>query len=137
MVGIVRYFFVIYLVLLNPVSGIILCWGGEGHIAIESALTAEECCDHVQPLNSQAITEWQDYNSNCECHPCLDILLSFQSNHEILLSPPLDVSAFLTNVVHPQTRQFIITDTKPLVIAPSEFRPSATLPFLKTVQLLN
>jgi len=65
------------LVVGNLAPGIVLCFGADGHIEVESAFH-ERCDDtaHSQPTDQKQLSYQVDHIEDRHCEPCVDIPIS-------------------------------------------------------------
>ena len=61
----------------NSTHGVVLCFGVDGHIEIESAFH-ERCDDpaHSQPTDQKQLSYQSDHIKDKHCEPCVDIPIS-------------------------------------------------------------
>ena len=72
--------FVVFICLLivgNSAHGVVLCFGVDGHIEIESAFH-ERCDDpaHSQPTDQRQLSYPSDHVKDKHCEPCVDVPIS-------------------------------------------------------------
>jgi hypothetical protein len=97
--------FVVFICLLivgNSAHGVVLCFGVDGHIEIESAFH-ERCDDpaHSQPTDQKQLSYEADHQKGKHCQPCVDIPISI-SLAKISHAPKQSNSTFpapATNVI--------------------------------------
>lgn len=66
-----------YLLVLMPGGALVLCWGGDGHVAIERSGEEGNCCAPAAPVRENGeSTRLTDPSETCLCRPCLDIPLT-------------------------------------------------------------
>ena len=58
----------------NSIHGVVLCFGSDGHIEIESAFH-ERCDDHAhsQPTDTKQLSYRSDHVKDRHCEPCVDV----------------------------------------------------------------
>lgn len=104
-------FLTLYLLFLNPVSNIVLCWGEEGHFSIESIEDTHICCGEFESneMTRSAESIYQkDLSKDSECLHCLDFFILVQTDVDTT-APPVKVTgkhASLSGFVLPKA--FII-----------------------------
>ena len=61
----------------NSAHGVVLCFGADGHIEIESAFH-EQCDDHThsQPTDQKQLSYESDHEKDRHCEPCVDVPIS-------------------------------------------------------------
>lgn len=61
----------------NSAHGVVLCFGADGHIKIESAFH-ERCDDHAhsQPTDPKQLSYQPDHIKGKHCEPCVDVPIS-------------------------------------------------------------
>ncbi len=61
----------------NSAHGVVLCFGADGHIEIESAFH-ERCDDpaHSQPTDQKQLSYQSDHTKDRHCEPCVDTPIS-------------------------------------------------------------
>jgi len=61
----------------NSTNGVVLCFGVDGHIKIESAFH-ERCNDHghSQPTDQEQLSYQLDHGNDKHCEPCIDVPVS-------------------------------------------------------------
>lgn len=82
---------VVYLILQNPLSGLVLCWGDNDHIAIEMSSMKEGWCRESSFKDKQILFEDEDLNSPSSCTDCWDIPLMIQSHADFIFSTRLEM----------------------------------------------
>jgi len=74
----------VHMLLLMPGSGLVLCWGVDGHVAIERAGEKGNCCDTAGPLpGTEQPARWTGPAPTCWCQPCRDVPLTLALGMEI------------------------------------------------------
>lgn len=131
---------ILYLLTVNPLSSIALCWGDNGQIDIESATESHICCDES---DSDVITiahesTFEDNSPNNEdCSHCVDILLSLKSEIDATVSTTKTLNKQIKYSTYFISESFsfkVPLSTKPLL--KFHLTPSNTLVSLKSIQLL-
>ena len=61
----------------NSAHGVVLCFGADGHVEVESAFH-ERCDDHAhsQPTDQNQFSYESDHVEDGHCEPCIDIQIS-------------------------------------------------------------
>jgi len=59
----------------NSAHGVVLCFGADGHIEIESAFH-KRCGDHSQLTDQKQLCCQSDHEQHKHCEPCVDVPLS-------------------------------------------------------------
>ncbi len=88
----------------NSAHGVVLCFGADGHIEIESAFH-KRCDDtaHSQPTDQNQFSYQSDHVKDKNCEPCVDILISIGLAKITRVSKQLNSTfpAPVTNVIVP------------------------------------
>ncbi len=103
MLDIKRFFYIfliVHLIFMSPASDLVLCWGEEGHLAIEGMAKGKECCEHLNSKqgNPQPDKPRENIKSDNQCPPCWDIPVAFQSALVIIPNPHFEITTFTADV---------------------------------------
>ncbi|MDX9753556.1 MAG: hypothetical protein RBU29_06315 [bacterium] len=129
---VVIWFLIGYIGLLNPVSNLVLCWGDEGHVAVESKIAGEICCAHTELSAPAGRHSFLPVSPEL---PCWDIPLSFEKSSDAKpasnLLAHLEHAALVPEAVLPilAVRNFVIR-------GPFHTLPPPVLTHLTTIQLI-
>lgn len=75
---------ILYLLVLMPGGGLVLCWGADGHVAIERAGEKGNRCEPPAPVRgADPLHRWSDPSQTCLCQPCRDVPLTLALGIEI------------------------------------------------------
>ncbi len=126
---------IIYFCLLNPIPELDLCWGEDGHFAIESTYVSVVCCDttdseHKYDHNQHTILN-NDDSEHADCIHCFDITFSFESSIDITL---LSSSSFDSCSPSIEPQNHIPFHLNRLASHSSNLNPSFVPPVLLSIQ---
>jgi hypothetical protein len=100
---------ILYLLLLNPISGLKVCWGEDGHIAIESTTVSVVCCDTTEldrDIESNLTIHNRDDSEHSDCFHCFDITISFESSIDITSQSSSSSNSFSPSIAPQNSNSF-------------------------------
>lgn len=137
----IAHLLILFLVLMNPASNLVLCWGDDGHVAIEAKAQSPVCCDEIESKRFATAQELFFENEDPDqpdCSHCFDIPLTFHPTNKVFTK---SANTILRNVEPSISASFLYPSLSQNHVqkqprAYSDILRSHSLHSLKSIQLL-
>ncbi len=134
--SILHKFLLVYFILLNPVTRLVLCMGEDSHCAVEIVSETGKCAGASLTNHNAPPVELEELNSQDTCSPCWDLPVSIQLEKELGRVMRQETKVPTGDLVlENESHRPWIPSVFPNRIVSFEINTISTLPCLKSVQL--